>query len=71
MKCDLKKKLLKALQNPTTALVVGALCGLILGMLLIPFSKGICIGSNNTINGCDEDECECSCEKPKGKRKSK
>lgn len=45
--CELKKTACRALQNPVATFTVGALCGLAIGMLCIPFSKGIVIGSYN------------------------
>lgn len=42
--CELVKR---AAQCPVTAFAFGALCGLAVGMLLMPFSKGIVIGSHN------------------------
>lgn len=46
-KCELKKAVEQAAQNPVTVFALGALCGFAVGMLLMPFSKGIVIGSHN------------------------
>lgn len=46
-KCDLQKAVEQAVQNPVMAFTLGALCGLVAGMLLVPFSKGIVILSHN------------------------
>lgn len=37
----------RAAQCPVAVFTLGALCGLAVGMLLMPFSKGIVIGSHN------------------------
>ena len=46
-KCRVQRAGKEAFQNPIAAFVLGALCGLVAGMLYMPFSKGIVIGSHN------------------------
>ncbi|MGN1402881.1 MAG: hypothetical protein ACI4XB_01005 [Ruminococcus sp.] len=55
--CELIKQ---AAQCPVTAFALGALCGLAVGMLLMPFSKGIVIGSHNgSYNKESHEEKDC------------
>lgn len=46
-KCRVQRAGKEVFQNPIAAFVLGALCGLVAGMLYMPFSKGIVIGSHN------------------------
>ena len=46
-KCRVQRAGKEAFQNQIAAFVLGALCGLVAGMLYMPFSKGIVIGSHN------------------------
>ena len=49
-KCELQESVKSAFLNPAAAFALGAVCGLAVGMLFLPFSKGIVIGSHKIIS---------------------
>lgn len=53
---NLKKSFGCALQNPVSAFAVGAMCGMIVTMLLFPFVKGITLFSHNGHHNGNENE---------------
>ena len=55
-KCELQDTVKSAFLNPAAALALGAFCGLAIGMLCMPFSKGIVIGSHNGSNNKESHE---------------
>lgn len=49
-KWEVQDSVKNAFLNPAAAFALGAFCGLAIGMLCMPFSKGIVIGSYNGSN---------------------
>lgn len=54
------KKLIDKAQNDSTIMlltvVASFLLGIVIGILAAPVKKGLSIGSNNTIVGCDDND---------------
>lgn len=47
MNRQVQKKVMDAIECPAAAFAVGALCGLTMGLMLLPWVKGVVIGSYN------------------------
>lgn len=71
MERQIQKKLMSAMECPVTAFAVGTLCGLTMGLMLLPWVKGIVIGSYNKAmpgkppKGCQKDAHSCCHEQEK------
>ncbi|MFR4393081.1 MAG: hypothetical protein ACLT29_01680 [Ruminococcus callidus] len=57
-KWEVQDSVKNAFLNPAAAFALGAFCGLAIGMLCMPFSKGIVIGSYNGSNNKESHEEE-------------
>ena len=55
-KWEVQDSVKSAFLNPAAAFALGAFCGLAIGMLCMPFSKGIVIGSHNGSNNKESHE---------------
>lgn len=55
-KLEVQDSVKNAFLNPAAAFALGAFCGLAIGMLCMPFSKGIVIGSYNGSNNKESHE---------------